>query len=76
VVQFGLKAHSNVARHQTCIAVRLQALKASHATQLNESLFERLKRYRLVAGRFLNDDEKALAALDQCLRLRAGLKEE
>ena len=30
-----------VNRHQTCIAAQLQALKASHATQLNEPLLER-----------------------------------
>jgi hypothetical protein len=57
-----------VNRHQTCIAAQLQAFKASQAAQLNETMLERLNRYRLVAERFLNDDEKALAALDRCFK--------
>jgi hypothetical protein len=65
--QFGV-GYQAVNRHQTCTAAELKALKASHSTQLNESLLERLNRYRLIAERFLNDDEKALLALDRCYK--------
>jgi hypothetical protein len=57
-----------VNRHQTCIAAELKALKASRSAQLNESLLQRLERYRLVAEKHLNDDDKALAALDRCYK--------
>jgi hypothetical protein len=50
------------------MAAQLQALKTSHSAQLNETLRERLNHYRLVAERFLDDDEKALAALDRCFK--------
>jgi hypothetical protein len=57
---------SSIYRHQTCIAAELQALKATRSVKLNESLIEHLNRYRQVAEQFLDDDEKALAALDRC----------
>jgi hypothetical protein len=57
-----------VSRHQTCVAAELKALKAARSTQLNESLLQRLVRYRLVAEKHLNDDEKALAALARCYK--------
>jgi hypothetical protein len=59
---------SSVFRHHTCIAAQLQAFKAARSTQLNETLLQRLERYRGVAERFLKDDEKALAALDRCYK--------
>jgi hypothetical protein len=60
--------YKSVDRHQTCIAAELQALKASRSKKLNETLLERLDRYRSVAEQFLSDDEKALAALDRCYK--------
>jgi hypothetical protein len=47
-----------VNRHQTCIAAELKTLKATRSFQLNESLLQRLDRYRLRAEQFLEDDEK------------------
>jgi hypothetical protein len=65
--QFGV-GYQAVNRHQICTAAELKALKASHTTQLNETLLERLSRYRLIAEKHLNNDEKALLALDRCYK--------
>jgi hypothetical protein len=65
--QFGV-GNSSVQRHQTCIAAELKALKASRSKKLNETLLERLDRYRSVAEQFLDNDEEALAALDRCYK--------
>ena len=59
---------SSVDRHQRCIATQLEAFKESRSEQLNESLMQRLERYRRVAEQFLSDDEKALVALDRCYK--------
>jgi hypothetical protein len=60
--------YKSVERHQSCIAAELKALKASRNEKFNESLLERLNRYRLIAEKHLNDDEKALPALDRCYK--------
>lgn len=60
--------YKSVERHQTCIAAELKALKALRSAQLNESLLQRLDRYRRVAEKFLSDDDKALSALDRCYK--------
>lgn len=59
---------SSVDRHQRCVAAELQALKASRSLQRGETILQRLVRYRLVAEKHLNDDEKALQALDRCYK--------
>src|SRR5204863_8442633 len=59
---------SSVQRHQQCIVAELQAFNTSRSEKQNETLLERLARYRGVAEQFLHDDEKALAALDRCYK--------
>jgi hypothetical protein len=61
---------SSIDRHQRCIAAQLKAFKASRAVQLNESLLERLERYREIAESPLDDADKELRlkALDRCYK--------
>jgi hypothetical protein len=61
--------YSNINRHQSCIAAELQALKAGRAVQRAETFLQRLTRYRLIAEKPLEDEEKALLALDRCFKL-------
>jgi hypothetical protein len=60
--------HATLNRHRECIANDLQELKNSRAIQFSESLIQRLDRYRLVAEKHLDDEEKALLALDRCYK--------
>jgi hypothetical protein len=65
--QFGASKDA-VGRHQSCFAAKLKALKASRSEQFNETLLQRLKRYRTIAEQFLSDDEKVFSALDHCYK--------
>jgi hypothetical protein len=60
--------HATLNRHRVCIADELKGLKAIRSTHFSESLLERLNRYRLIAEKYLDDDEKALLALDRCYK--------
>jgi DNA-binding FrmR family transcriptional regulator len=73
--QFGASKDA-VNRHQRCIAEALLKSRQDRQIKSGDTILEQLDYYKSVAEQFLNDEDKALAALDRChkqLDLRAKL---